>query len=134
MNDLFKLNCTKVMYRKNKGILHSYHSEQLKTKSETETIARATRQKHDVIIKGHNSTSKINSINSKIGSAWNNLPFEIKHREFKHIGAFTKQIKKHYLSSYSFDCTKNSVMSVKYHNNGHTISYRNIPQNGPIVT
>ena len=109
--DLFKLNCTKLMYRKKCELLPSYHSNQLKTKSEISV--RDTRQKYDVDMKTYNGISKINSINSKVGNAWNVLPFEIKCTDFKNIGAFSKLMKRHYLSKYTPDCIKTNCYVCK---------------------
>ena len=104
--DLFKLNCNKLMYRKNNGTLHSYHSEQLKTKSERRITIKDTRQKYDVDLFTHKAISKINSINSKVASAWNTLPFEIKTCNFENVRFFNQFMKKHYISYYNLNCQK----------------------------
>jgi len=64
-----------------------------------------TRQKYDVILKSHNNeNSKMNSINYKIGNAWNELPFDIKDGLYRTVSNFSKHVKKHYLSKYDRDC------------------------------
>ena len=95
------------MYRKNNGTLHSYHSEQLKTKSERCITVKDTRQKYDVDLFTHKAISKINSINSKVASAWNTLPFEIKTCNCENVGFFNQFMKKkHYIYHYSLNCHK----------------------------
>ena len=92
------------MFKKMKGTLHSYHAKQISTKFES--LGVETRQKNDVLINGtcFTSVSKINSLNYKIGNAWNTLPFEIKSRSYKTLYTFTKTIKSHYISKYSKVC------------------------------
>ena len=105
LQDLFKLSCVKLMYKKNHGNLHNYHSRQLETKTEHNKTPKETRQMHDVDVKMHKASSKINSINSKVGLWWNDLPHNIKSCNFKTIQSFSKHVKKHYLSKYNITCT-----------------------------
>ena len=111
--DLFKLNCTKIMFKKYQGILHPYHCKQLLTRSEI--LNSETRQKHDVKINNYNENSKANSLNVKIGKIWNELPFDIKCRNFKTIATFTKHIKNLYISSYSTECLVRHCYICKKH-------------------
>ena len=64
-----------------------------------------TRQKFDIVLEIHNATSKNNSINSKIGNAWNNLPFHIKSAKYKTIDTFVKNVKAVYFLDYNTQCT-----------------------------
>ena len=90
------------MFKKRQGILHRYHSQTLVTKFDVGKTE--TRQKHDVIIKENNTNSTVNSINVKVGTIWNKLPFETKNCVFKSIGSFNKHIKKAYISLYTTVC------------------------------
>ena len=76
--DLNKLNGVKLMYKKTQGKIHNYHASKLKTNSQI--YDRDTRQKYDVKIIGekHNNLTKINSLNYKIGTSWNELPLNLK--------------------------------------------------------
>ena len=94
--------------------LHSYHASQLRQKNdrehggddhETEIVTIQTRQYFDVKLKKTNNFLKINSLNLKIGSAWNNLTFKIKESRFKTVNTFIKHVKDLYLSQYRINCT-----------------------------
>ena len=68
-----------------------------------------TRQKFDVVIKvQRTNNSKINSINYKLGNAWNELPFTIKDGTYKTVRTFSKHVKHYYLSKYNIHCELNS--------------------------
>ena len=115
--DLFKLNCNKIMFKRCHGTLHPYHWKQLCTKAELLDIN--TRQKYDVKMETHSENSKINSIKAKIGNVWNNLPFDIKSKNFNTITTFTKHIKQIYISKYNTHCKirhcyicKNTILMV----------------------
>ena len=60
IDDLYKLNCVKLMYKKNQGLIHKYHVSKLPTKSEIYNTV--TRQAHDVVIanRRHKKIYKIN--------------------------------------------------------------------------
>ena len=101
-NDLFKLQCVKIMYKKTQGTLHAYHTNQLTETSSGNDIQ--TRQKWDIKLKEINKFLEINSLNLKIGRSWNALPFSIKDNKFKTIDSFTKHVKELYLSQYKNEC------------------------------
>ena len=103
LEDLFKLQCAKIMYRKFHGNLHEYHSSKLLTNFDiTQTT---TRKKDDIYIDSHsNNVSRINSINYKIGTSWNELSLEVRNYASKSIQTFTQQLKKSYLSKYAYTC------------------------------
>ena len=103
LEDLYKLSCVKIMYKKLHGFLPVYHSGKILTKFEKMNIE--TRQKFDIVLEIHNATSKNNSINSKIGNAWNNLPFHIKSAKYKTIDTFVKNVKAVYFLDYNTQCT-----------------------------
>ena len=103
LKDLFKLSCAKQAFKSKLGKLHPYHAEQIPLKSQSIDIE--TRQKHDIIIKKRSTNnSKINSINFKFGSTWNDLPFVIKDGYFRTVATFSKHIHMHYLSKYDQPC------------------------------
>ena len=85
------------------GKLNNYHSLRIPFKSQS--LNTETRQKHDVIIKTHyNNNLRMNSINYKLGIAWNELPFDIKNGFYKTAGTFSRHVKKYYLSNYETQC------------------------------
>ena len=102
LEDLYKLTCVKLMQKRFYGILPKYHSGKIPTKFEI--LNTNTRQKFDVVLETHNNRSKTNSINSKIGTTWNNLPFEIKETKFRTLYTFVKRVKAVYLSKYTTQC------------------------------
>ena len=102
LQDLYKLQCVKIMYKKIHGNLHGYHTSKLLTNSEiTQTT---TRIKDDVRIHESNNFLEINSINYKIGTKWNDLDLEVRKLATKSAHTFTKHVKSSYLSIYSYVC------------------------------
>ena len=104
--DMFKLQCCKLMLRKNRGLINSYHASKLPIKGDATEIV--TRQTFDVSLQTHKALSKINSLNYKVGSSWNTLPFTIKsdvHYSGHSIRTFAKRIKHHFVSNYRIECT-----------------------------
>ena len=114
--DLYKLSCVKLMYKKNKGLIHTYHASILPIKSQsTETV---TRQAYDVVMPHQKYTRlyKTNSLNYKIGYAWNELPLDIKERSSKvQLTTFTRSVKSLYLSKYDdrYKCNDSKCYSCK---------------------
>ena len=103
IDDLFKLQCAKIMYKKKLEKIPDYHSEQLLTNFERKQLN--TRQRHDIDIrKCNNCLTQINSINYKVGKSWNELPLEIKESPPKSLPSFTKHVKELYISNYSDQC------------------------------
>ena len=112
-NDLFKLQCTKIMCKKMQHRLHCYHSSQLKTNYERKHID--TRQKYDVhLLKHKNNLSRINTLNYKVGKSWNELPLDTKMLAFKTLPTFTKGAKALYLSRYPDKCNIDKCNVCKY--------------------
>ena len=112
INDLFKFQCTKIMFKRLQNRLHQYHSTQIIMNYERQTIA--TRQRYDVIIEPHkNNFFQTNSINFKIGTTWNELPTDAKMLAFKTLPTFAKRIKNIYLSKYTDVCTKVNCYTCK---------------------
>ena len=100
IEDLFKLNCTKLMYKSIKGVVHNYHASKLVSKSDNSNIV--TRQAHNVVILRHRHSKqyKINSLNYKIGTAWNELPLNIKTKSVFTLNTFTRAVKMMLLDRY----------------------------------
>ena len=88
-----------------KNRLHSYHSSKLVMNYERQVIT--TRQKFDVQITPHgNNFSRINSLNYRVGTIWNKLPYETKMLALKTMPTFTKHLKKLHLASYPDVCNQ----------------------------
>ena len=105
-NDMYKLQCCKLMLRKNRGLINSYHASKLPVKGDV--AITVTRQSFDILLQGHNTLSRINSLNYKVGSSWNSLPFSFKsdvHYKSFSLGTLSKRIKNMILSSYDMECT-----------------------------
>ena len=110
--DLYKLQCIKIMHKKIHNTLHSYHTSQLTTYFEiTQTN---TRIQDDVCLEMPiNTLFKINSINHKVGSSWNELSLDIRKHALKSIRTLTQHVKKSYLSKYSYVCNIANCYSCK---------------------
>ena len=105
-HDIYKLQCCKLMLRKKRGLINSYHASKLPVKGDVTN--KVTRQSFDISLKNHNTLSRINSLNYKVGSSWNSLPFSFKsdvHYRSVSLGTLTKRIKSTILTSYDVECT-----------------------------
>ena len=114
IGDLFKTQCAKIMCKKIQNKLHHYHSSKLTMNYEKQTIV--TRQRFDVQMSSNednNNLSRINSINYKVGTNWNKLPFNSKMLAFKTIPTFVKHIKNLYLATYTDVCNIKDCYSCK---------------------
>ena len=114
LKDLNKLQCCKLMLRKKRGLINSYHASKIPDKFDPDK--QITRQSFDIILQTHNSRSKINSLNYKVGFFWNSLPFSFKsdvHYQSFSLGTFAKDIKRTILSSYKTECTKPKCYTCK---------------------
>ena len=88
LQDLYNLQCAKIMYRKTHGTLHGYHTSKLMTNFEVTQIN--TRHKDDIKIETQtNRLFKMNSINYKIGTSWNNLTLDVRKYAIKSVRSFT---------------------------------------------
>ena len=106
LNDLYKLQCVKIMFKKINNKLHPYLTSKLLTNFELTGIQ--TRNSDDIHINEFDKTlATVNSINLKFGTLWNELNSEIKNKAHKiTIATFTKNVKKEYISRYSETCIK----------------------------
>ena len=112
INDLFKLQCAKIMYKKMQRKLHGYHASKLTTNYERNNTN--TRQRYDVNVHMHkNKLSEINTINYKVGTSWNELSLDTKMLAFKTLPTFTKRVKNLYLTKYTDICTKRNCYVCK---------------------
>ena len=105
LEDLFKLNCCKFYYKKLKGSLPSYHTEQLYTLAETNIVLQITRQQNNVYIHPVKSQLDKQTINYIVGNIWNSLPKNIREKSVHGFATFSSAIKKYYLSNYQENCT-----------------------------
>ena len=106
VNELYKYQCSKIMYKKLQNRLHHYHSSKLIMNFDRQTIT--TRQKYDVYIDTRaNALTRINAFCFKISNCWNELPIDVKMLAFKTLPTYAKGIKRFYLSNYSDICNKN---------------------------
>ena len=101
--DMFKIQCCKFMHKKHHSLLNTYHASKLPANENVSD--RITRQSLDVSIFTNNYLSRINSLNYKVGTSWNNLPYSVKKNISVSIGTFTGRIKHIYLSTYDTECT-----------------------------
>ena len=106
LNDLYKLQCVKIVYKKIHNKPHPYLSSRLLTN--LETTKKHTRKSDDIHIHEiDKSLATVNSINLKVGTVWNDLDSEIKNKAHTvTIATFNKDVKKSYISRYSDVCIK----------------------------
>jgi hypothetical protein len=102
INDLFHVNCCKLYHKAKNGNLEKlYLIEKL---SPNNTIHHYnTRQAHDIHQVNINKSLEKQLLNFKISSCWNNLPVSLKNKRSS-IYAFTKALKKHFISQYITIC------------------------------
>ena len=100
--DMYKLQCIKLMYKKIDKNIHPYLASKLPLKRDIVDIQ--TRQSYDVVINKHNRLLEINSLNYKVASCWNGLPFELKTNAHKSLQTFVKYVKLHFLAEYETEC------------------------------
>ena len=93
LEDLFKLNCCKFYYKKLKGSLPSYHTEQLYTLAETNIVLQITRQQNNVYIHPVKSQLDKQTINYIVGNIWNSLPKNIREKSVHGFATFSSAIK-----------------------------------------
>ena len=101
-DDLFKLQCVKLMYRKIHNTLHNYHTAMLTTNFET--TQTNTRNKDDINVLKCKPLNQMNSLNYKAGTSWNELASDVKKYATKTLQTFTQHVKRWYLSKYSKIC------------------------------
>lgn len=102
--DIFKLHCVNLYYRKQINILPSYLSNMLQSFQHND---RSTRQSNDIYINHISNKLEKQSLNFKVGNAWNDLPTFLKSIKQVHLKTFSKRVKSHFLSSYKSNiCTQ----------------------------
>ena len=114
VKDMFRFQCCKLMLRKKRGLINAYHASKLPIKGDSANTI--TRQTFDVVINAHNNLSKINSINFKVGTSWNALPYSFKSDvQYKclSLSTFSNRIKFILLSQYEVDCTTQNCFVCK---------------------
>ena len=105
-DDVYQAQCLKIMHRKIHNKLHSYHTSKLPTNFEI--TKKDTRKKNDICVPLlKTKITKMNSINFKVGTSWNELDLEVRKSSTKSLKTFTSHLKVYYLSRYSFICNIN---------------------------
>ena len=102
LEDMFRLQCVKIMYKKANGKIHSYHASKLPVKQDVSNTL--TRQSHDVIIHKIKTQMQVNSLNYKVGTCWNSLPLHLKVNSYKTMNTYVKHVKSNFLSNYKTEC------------------------------
>ena len=106
VEDLFKLNCCKLYWKKVHNNLPPYISSQILTNEEAQYSTRQTRQSHDIHTLPIRTNLGKQTLNYNISMTWNNLTPELKSKVNLSLSSFSKKIKKHHISSYSVTCTE----------------------------
>ena len=103
LHDMFRLQCVKLIYKKMNKKLPNYHASKLQTNFDI--TGTNTRQKDDIYIKKPGNTlTKINSMNYKVGTSWNQLETQTREYAHKSLPTFVKHVKKCYISNYIDRC------------------------------
>ena len=103
--DAYKLQCSKLGYKRKLNSLPDYHASRLQFNHELRQ--RSTRQDDCIALIKPTSLLKINSFNYKVGSAWNNIPSDIKSKhKYKKSSekGFASKIKNLLLKKYDEPC------------------------------
>jgi len=113
-NDLVKINCCKLFYRSKINTLPEFHCNKLPTVGTINPYS--TRLSSDVYVHIIVHSIQKQSLNYKIGSAWNSLPAHLKEISNTSLLAFTKRIKTHMISLYNHSCTTRNCYSCNVSN------------------
>ena len=111
VHDIFQLQCVKLFYRKKLKTLPAYHSSCLLRVNE---VGRESRQSNNIYIDRIGNKLKEQSLNSKIGQAWNSLSDSLKLFSNRPLPSFSKAVKRHFLSQYKLTCSKPDCPSCPY--------------------
>ena len=104
--DAYVLQCSKMGYKRKMNTLPDYHASRLQFNHELRQSS--TRQDDDIALIKPNSFLIINSFNYKVGSAWNNIPSDIKSKlKYKKRSEkrFASKIKSFFQKRYDKPCT-----------------------------
>ena len=92
LEDVYNAQCLKVMHRKLHDKLHAYHTSKLPTNFEITNMD--TKQKNDIYITLLTiNITKMNSINYKVGTCWNQLDPEVRQYSTKSLKTFIRHLK-----------------------------------------
>ena len=105
-DDILRINCAKLIFKKNRGQLPTFHSRQLLNNQEYLQSDRITRQAKDIYVLPHPNQISKQTLNFVVGTNWNNLPNEIKDMVTSNMTyrTFVKQTKKILLLTYNTAC------------------------------
>ena len=98
----FKYECCKIYHRKLKEILPDYHTNQLQTNSTVHDYE--TRQSEDVHVTRNTHCLSKDSICSKIGNIWNEIPNNIKMFATYSLHTFSQHLKAFFLNPLNKPC------------------------------
>ena len=103
LQDIFKLNCCKLNFRKTLKNLPVYHSQKLP--SIESLLPHFSRQSYNIYIYIIRTNIEKQLLNFKIGTCWNSLPDHIKQSSSQSVKAFSKIVQLHIINSYNQYCT-----------------------------
>ena len=106
LTDIYKLQCCKLGYKRKINRLPIYHASRLQYNHELRH--RSTRQDDSIALEIPNNLLEINSLNLKIGSAWNEVPSLVKinlKRKKSSEKAFATRMKNYTIKDYNVPCS-----------------------------
>jgi len=104
VDDIFKVSCCKLYWKKINGQLPHFHSLQLITNNEMQVSDRVTRQSDNIVTFPVRTNLDKQTLNYNISTIWNSLPADIKNKQSHSIHSFTNKVKEYFLLSYQIDC------------------------------
>ena len=112
LQDIYETNCCKLYYRSKLNTLPKYHLDKLPTVASINP--HSSRQAYDIYISPLHMSKATQSLNFKIGQAWNKLPNNLKQCSHIPMISFSKKLKQHFLTSYTqLICTKRHCFSCR---------------------
>jgi AraC-like DNA-binding protein len=104
VDDIFKLACCKLYWKKIHDQLPAFHSSQLLTRLDIQQSERLTRQSDDITLFPIKTNLDKQTLNYNVSTTWNSLPLNIKNKKSLSINSFAHWVKKHFISSYNTTC------------------------------
>ena len=102
LDDLFKVNCCKLMFKSKQGILKPYFTNLLGLNSSLHSYN--TRQTNNVHQQNIKMVIELQLLNPKISKSWNELPASFHTNNFPTIHSFTRALKSYFISLYTIVC------------------------------
>jgi hypothetical protein len=104
IEDLYRLDCCKILFKVRQNILKPYFINALRPNYAVHTYN--TRQTNDIFQQNVTMSIQSQLLNHKISTAWNKLPISLKSDNFTSIHSFTRALKTYFLSMYSVVCQR----------------------------